>query len=112
MAVQERTKEIGLMKAVGMSRRKIFSLFSIEAALLGFIGSALGVGVAMVLGGVINDVAAGSVLKGLEGLQLLTFNLRSSMTIIAIITFIAFLAGTLPARKASKLDAIEALRYE
>jgi putative ABC transport system permease protein len=112
MAVQERTKEIGLMKAVGMSRRKIFNLFSIEAALLGLIGSAAGVLAANLLGRVINNVAAKGFLKDFEGLQLLSFELASVMTIVLLITFIAFLAGTLPAKKASKLDAIEALRYE
>lgn len=112
MAVQERTKEIGLMKAVGMSRKKIFSLFSIEAALLGLIGSGLGVLAANLLGRGINNIAAKGFLKDFEGLQLLSFELASVATIIVLITFIAFLAGTLPARKASKLDAIEALRYE
>lgn len=112
MAVQERTKEIGLMKAVGMSRGKIFSLFSIEAALLGLIGSGAGVLVANVVGRLVNNIASQSILKDFEGLQLLSFKLVSVLTIVCIVTFIAFLAGTLPARKASKLDAIEALRYE
>lgn len=112
MAVQERTKEIGLMKAVGMSRRKIFNLFSIEAALLGLIGSAAGVVAANLLGRGINSIAAKGFLQDFEGLQLLSFEFASVATIVAIITLIAFLAGTLPARKASKLDAIEALRYE
>ncbi len=112
MAVQERTREIGLMKAVGMGRRKIFSLFSIEAALLGLIGSSLGVVVANVLGRGINKIAADSILKDFEGLQLLSFKFTSVAVIILIVTTIAFLAGTLPARKASKLDPIEALRYE
>ena len=110
MAVQERTKEIGLMKAVGMSRGKIFSLFSIEAALLGLIGSTLGVLAANVLGIIINNVASQSLLKDFEGLQLLSFELGSVLTIISLVTLIAFLAGSLPARKASKLDPIEALR--
>ncbi len=112
MAVQERTKEIGLMKAVGMSRGKIFALFSIEAAFLGLIGSSLGVLVANGLGRIINSVASKGILKDFEGLQLLSFELMSVLTIIGIVTLIAFLAGTLPARKASKLDPIEALRYE
>lgn len=112
MAVQERTKEIGLMKAVGMSRAKIFSLFSIEAALLGLIGSTGGVIAASLLGKVINKVASTGFLKDFEGLNLLAFELASLLGIIGVITLIAFLSGTLPARRASKLDAITALRYE
>lgn len=112
MAVQERTKEIGLMKAVGMSRRKIFALFSIEAALLGLWGSVLGVLAANILGRVINKAASEGILKDFEGFQLLSFKFESVILIILLIVTIAFLAGTLPARKASKLDPIEALRYE
>jgi putative ABC transport system permease protein len=112
MAVQERTKEIGLMKAVGMSKGKIFALFSIEATLLGLFGSLLGVGAASILGRIANNIATEGFLKDFEGLTLLSFRWQSITVIVLIITFIAFLAGTLPARKASKLDPIEALRYE
>ncbi len=112
MAVQERTKEIGLMKAVGMSKGKIFALFSIEATLLGLLGSLLGVGAASILGRIANNIATEGFLKDFEGLTLLSFRWQSITVIVLIITFIAFLAGTLPARKASKLDPIEALRYE
>ena len=50
MSVQERTREIGLMKAMGMGSGKVFGLFSLEAAFIGFLGSAIGVGVAMLAG--------------------------------------------------------------
>ena len=53
MSVSERTKEIGLMKALGMGKRKIFLLFSIEAILIGFWGSILGVAFANLLAGVL-----------------------------------------------------------
>lgn len=43
MAVQERTREVGLMKAMGLSSGRVFSLFSIEAVVIGLVGSALGV---------------------------------------------------------------------
>lgn len=112
MAVQERTKEIGLMKAVGMSRKKVFLLFSIEAALLGLFGSILGVLAANGLGRLLNNIATRTFLKDLEGLTLLSFKAEAVVTIVVLVTFIAFLSGTLPARRASKLDAIEALRYE
>lgn len=112
MSVQERTKEIGIMKAMGMSNRGIFFLFSIEATLLGFWGSAFGVLAAIGIGQVANRYAANTFLKDFEGLDLLSFPIHYLLIITGIIMLITFVAGTLPARKAAKLDPIEALRYE
>ena len=112
MAVQERTKEIGLMKAMGMGSGQIFLLFSTEAILLGFWGSLLGVLAAMGIGGVVNHIAQNGFLKDFDGLHLLAFPAQSVLSIMVIIMVIAFLAGTLPARRASKLNPIDALRYE
>ncbi len=112
MAVQERTKEIGLMKAMGMSSRRVFLLFSIEAILLGFWGSLLGSLAGIGLGKLANRIATETFLKDLAGFKLTSFPLTSVIVIMLIIMTIAFLAGTLPARRASKKDPIEALRYE
>ena len=112
MAVQERTKEIGLMKAVGMSGGKIFTLFSVEAVLLGFWGSLTGVLAAMGLGQIANRFATDTFLKDLEGFALTSFPLQSVVIIVMLITGIAFLAGTLPARRAARQNPIDALRYE
>lgn len=112
MAVQERTKEIGLMKAMGMSSRKVFTLFSIEAILLGFWGSLLGVLAGIGIGNIANRVASNSFLADLKGFELTSFPISSLAVIMLIIMTIAFLAGTLPARRASKKDPIDALRYE
>ncbi len=112
MSVQERTKEIGLMKALGMGRRKIFTLFSIEAVLIGFWGSLLGIIFANLLGKVIDNLATKGFLKDFPGLQILSFPAKASTIIIVGIMLIAFLAGTLPARRASRKDPIDALRYE
>jgi putative ABC transport system permease protein len=112
MSVQERTKEIGLMKAVGMSRKKLFLIFSTEAILLGFWGSLLGSLAGVGVGKVVNRLATKTFLKDLVGFELTSFPATSIVAIMLIIMLIAFLAGTLPARRASKLDAIEALRYE
>ncbi|SJZ57248.1 putative ABC transport system permease protein [Pilibacter termitis] len=112
MSVQERTREIGLMKALGLSKGKVFSIFSWEASLIGFFGSALGLLGAMGMGSIINTLAGDTFLKDLPQLTLIQFQIIPSVVIIALIMFIAFLAGALPARRAAKLDPIEALRSE
>jgi putative ABC transport system permease protein len=112
MSVSERTKEIGLMKALGMGKQRIFLLFSIEAILIGFWGSVIGVGFANIIGRLVDDISSKGFLKDFTGLQLLSFPARPSITIILAIMLIAFLAGTLPARRASQKDPIDALRYE
>ena len=112
MSVQERTREIGLMKAMGMSSGRIFGLFSLEATFIGFLGSAIGAGVAVLLGTGISGALASTALADLPGLNILLFTPESAIGVMLLIMAIAFLSGTLPARKASKLNPIEALRYE
>src|SRR5690606_18203160 len=70
MAVQERTKEIGLMKAMGLSRGKIFVLFSLEAILLGFWGSLFGSLAGIGIGQLVNRYASNTFLKELPGFTL------------------------------------------
>ena len=112
MSVQERTREIGLEKALGMSNHKIFASFSFEAVLLGFWGSVIGIAVSMLIGYAANSLAHESFLADFPTFQLVVFNPVNMLIITAIIMLIAFIAGTLPARAASKKDPIEALRYE
>lgn len=112
MSVQERTKEIGLMKAMGMGGGRIFLLFSTEAVMLGLWGSLIGVGVAIVVGHVANTIVSNGPLKDLVGLQLLTFPPASIGSIVGIVMVIAFLAGTLPAFRAARQSPIDSLRYE
>lgn len=112
MAVQERTREIGLMKALGMSRGKIFTLFSLEAILIGFWGAIIALGAANIIGRIGSTIAANTIFKSFDGLQLFSFPFMSMLPIILVIMLIAFLAATLPARRAARLDPIEALRYE
>lgn len=107
-SVLERTKEIGVMKAVGAKNSHILSIFLIESGLMGLVGgivgSALGIGL---------SIGASSLLSQLFGFDLLIvvspllifYTLAGSFAIGAI-------AGLLPARRASKLQVVDALRYE
>ncbi|MDH6179856.1 putative ABC transport system permease protein [Microbacteriaceae bacterium SG_E_30_P1] len=112
MSVQERTREIGLMKAMGMGSGRVFSLFSLEAAFIGFLGSAIGVVLAMFAGTAISSALSTSLLAELPGLTLIAFDPVSIATIILIVMGIAFLAGTLPAARAARADPVQSLRYE
>lgn len=112
MAVQERTREVGLMKAMGLSSAKVFALFSVEAVVIGMLGSVIGVLGAMGVGEVVSTVLADSILADLPGLTLILFEPATVAAVVLGIMAIAFLAGTLPALRAAKQDPIESLRYE
>ncbi len=112
MSVQDRTKEIGLMKASGLSSGRVFAVFSFEAALLGFWGSVVGLLGAWGVGSIVNQIASTTFLKNLPGFTLMQFPLPSVIGIVVLIMTITFLAGALPARRAAKLNPIDALRYE
>jgi putative ABC transport system permease protein len=100
------------MKAMGLSSRKIFLLFSVEAILLGFWGSLLGSLAGIGIGLAANQYASSTFLKDLPGFNLTAFSPLSVLVIMLIIMAIAFIAGTVPARRASRKNPIEALRYE
>jgi putative ABC transport system permease protein len=112
MSVQERTREIGLMKAMGMGSGRVFSLFSLEAMFIGFLGSAVGVGIGMLVGSAISTALADGPFADLPGLSLIAFDAASIVTIILIVMGIAFVAGTLPAARGAKADPVDSLRYE
>ncbi|MGO2110341.1 MAG: ABC transporter permease [Pseudoclavibacter sp.] len=112
MSVQERTREIGLMKAMGMGSGRVFTLFSLEAVFIGFLGSAIGVVVAMLVGSVASTFLGGALLADLPGLTIVAFDPLTVTLTVLLIMAVAFLAGTLPAARAARKDPVEALRYE
>jgi putative ABC transport system permease protein len=104
LSVVERTREIGMLRAVGMTRRQTRRMVRHESIVTALIGAALGAGVGLFLGAMTVQALHG------EGL---TFQLPIG-TLIAFVV-IAVVAGTLaaiaPARRAAKLDVLEALQY-
>jgi len=111
ISVLERTREIGLMKALGMRGRHVSRLFQFEAAWIGFLGGIIGSAFAVTIGLLFNPTITSLLTLG-EGNYLLIFQPIPIVGLIITLMIIAMVAGYLPARKASKLDPIEALRTE
>lgn len=110
ISVLERTQQIGLMKALGARRKDIGRLFRYEAAWVGFLGGAIGTLLAVATS--LFNPAITKALNLEPGTALLQFNPLTSIILILSLVLIAVMAGYFPARKAAKLDPIEALRTE
>jgi len=113
MAILERTREIGVMRAVGAKRGTVSRLFTIEASLLGFWGGVIGVAIGYGLTRVANVFINKQLMtNGLKAQNIITLPILLIIAVIAITTVIGMLAGLYPARRAAKLDPVEALHYE
>jgi putative ABC transport system permease protein len=112
MAIHERTREIGVMKAVGATRSHIRMLFTTEGAVLGFLGGAVGGALAFIVGQALNIIGARTFLSDFPGFTLSAFNWWLIPGVVGLTTAIALLAGLYPANRAARLDPVEALRYE
>lgn len=111
ISVLQRTREIGLMKALGMRKRDIGRLFRFEAAWIGFLGGMIGSIIAVILGTVLNPSITKQLELG-EGNNLLIFKPLEIVILVMVLMLVSIVAGWLPSRKAAKLDPIEALRTE
>jgi putative ABC transport system permease protein len=105
LSIVERTREIGALRAIGMTRRQLTRMIRIESEITALIGALIG-------------IVVGLALALLATAALATWNLSISvpwatLIILAIAAFLAGMAaGVLPARRAAHLDPLKALKYE
>jgi len=105
LSIHERTRELGMLRAIGMSRRQVRTMIRYEAVITALIGAILG----MVLG-VIFAALIAQPLKD-EGFTL-SYPVGSLIVLLILAALAGVLAAILPARRASRLDVLESLQYE
>jgi len=109
ISVLERTKEIGILRSIGASKRDISRVFNAETTIVGFTAGAIGIGVTLLL-----LIPINAILHSLTGIETLSAVLPTGAAVILVIISVAltFIAGLIPSRFAAKRDPVEALRTE
>jgi len=108
VSVAERTREIGLRKAVGARNWHIFVQFLIEAIILCILGCVVGIGVGFALG-----LGIAAIISKTADMQFISVvSPKAIMMAVAYSVGIGLAAGVLPAIRAARLNPVEALRYE
>lgn len=113
VSLLERTREIGIMKALGASRRDVYRIFLAEAFIIGLSGGILGILVGFTLGEIINlAINRLAVQYGGAPVDIFYTPFFLVCLITAVVITISFLTGIYPARRAARLSTLDALRYE
>jgi putative ABC transport system permease protein len=101
VSVTERTREIGVRKAIGATRKSILLQFLMESSAICLLGGVIGISIAAILTAVIN-----------AALMPASLNIPILMIAVVVSITVGVLAGLIPAFRAARLDPIESLRYE
>lgn len=113
MAVHEKTKSIGIMKAQGASKKNIRSMFVVQSGSLGLVGSVVGAIIALVGAAIANQVIVANKIGGIEkGMTLIDIRVSTVVFTIVFTVVVAMIAGLVPAGKAAKLNPVDSLRCE
>lgn len=113
MSIQERTKEIGIMKVIGASIKDIRALFLLEAAAIGLLGGIVGLilsyGASFLLNNLLGGLMGG---MGMGETKISIIPIYLSVAALVFTSLIGVISGYFPARKAMKISALDAMRYE
>ena len=109
ISVQERTKEIGILRAIGASKRNVSGMFNAETVIIGFAAGLLGVVVTYLLMIPINAIITG--LTGIPNLKAI-LPIEVSLVLVFISILLTLFSGIIPSRSAAKKDPVVALRTE
>ncbi len=113
ISLLERIREVGLMKIMGMNSRDIYFLFMSESVFIGFVGGIMGALLGQLLGIIINFILAMFANKaGVDPLSIFYTPWTFPVYIGIFSLVVSFLTGWYPARRAVKVDALDAIRYE
>ena len=109
ISVQERTKEIGILRAIGASKKNVASMFNAETVIIGFAAGLIGVGITYLL-----CIPINLILHHLTGINNLSAYLPplAAIVLVLISMVLTLIAGVIPSRSAAKKDPVVALRTE
>jgi putative ABC transport system permease protein len=113
VSLLERTREVGLMKAMGMKSSEVQELFLTESMIMGFVGGLLGIVIGFVAGKLVGVVlSVFSLIKGvgIVDISYLPFSFLAAIIFLSLLVGIG--TGLYPAKRATKISALNALRYE
>ncbi len=113
VSLLERTREVGLMKAMGMKSSEVKELFLTESMIMGFFGGILGLIAGAVMGQIVSLLlSVFSVVKGVGMVNVSYIPPTLVFTVLLLSIFVGMLTGYFPAKRATKISALNALRYE
>ena len=109
ISVLERTKEIGILRSIGASKRNISSVFNAETLIIGFFAGLIGIGITMLL-----CIPLNLILHKLTGIQTINavLPLRAGLILVLISMALTLISGLIPAGIAARKDPVAALRTE
>lgn len=113
VSLLERTREVGLMKAMGMKSSEVQELFLTESMIMGFFGGVLGIVVGVVLGKLAGlGLSFFAIFKGVGFIDISYVPISFVLVIIFLSLLVGIATGIYPAKRATKISALNALRYE